>query len=238
VADDVEIQRLEHHRFGGEMTPGQLRWYRVLRGVCIAVGRTYFRARVRGAENVPATGAFILAPVHRSNLDTPVVSLITSRRLRYMGKASMWKSRFGAWFFSGAGGFPVKRGHADREAMRACQEVLERGEPLVLFPEGTRQEGPVVEGFFDGAAYLALKTGAPIVPVGLGGTAAAMGKGSKMVWPAKMTLVVGPPIHPAPLSEGGRVSRRAVRELTAELTATVQVLFDEAQEWAGHPNIY
>ena len=108
------------------------------------VARSYFRAKVSASEHVPATGPFILAPVHRSNLDTPLVCLVTRRRLRYMGKESLWKSKFGAWFLSGAGGFPVKRGTADREALRACEHVLERGEPLVLFPEGTRQTGAEV----------------------------------------------------------------------------------------------
>jgi 1-acyl-sn-glycerol-3-phosphate acyltransferase len=238
VEDDVEIQRLGQHQFGGEMSRGQLAWYKVLRGVCITIARTVFRASVRGAENVPKEGPFILCAVHRSYLDTPAVSLVTSRRLRYMGKASMWKSKFGAWFLTGAGGFPVKRGYIDREAFDACLAVLSRGEPLVLFPEGTRQEGPVVEGFHDGAAYLALKTGAPIVPVGLGGMAAAMGPGAKVPTLAKMTLVVGEPIRPDRLPEGGRVSLKARRALTAELTARVQALYDEAQAWAGHPNIY
>ena len=74
------------------------------------------------------------------------------------------RGAFGAWFLTALGGFPVKRGTADREALRACQEVLERGEPLVLFPEGTRQFGPETQHFFDGAAFLACRTGAPIVP--------------------------------------------------------------------------
>jgi 1-acyl-sn-glycerol-3-phosphate acyltransferase len=191
---------------------------------------------VTGLDNVPKQGAFILSPVHRSNLDTPFVARVTRRRLRYMGKESLWKTRFGAWFLTAAGGFPVKRGTADREALRACQEVLERGEPLVLFPEGTRQTGPEVAHFFDGAAFLACRTGAPIVPVGLGGTEAAMPKGSKFVHPVKMTIVVGPPLHPPPLAEGSRVSRRAVRELTAELSERIQELFDEAQIRAGRPN--
>ena len=129
----------------------------------------------------------------------------------------------------------MRRGTADREALRACQEVLERGEPLVLFPEGTRQTGPDVQHFFDGAAFLALRTGAPIVPVGLGGTEAAMRKGSKMVHPVKMTVVVGEPLRPPALPESGRVSRKAVHRLTAELAERVQQLFDEAQARAGRP---
>jgi len=238
VSDEVEVVHLAGHEFGEEMTLGMRIWYRVLRAVVVSVARTYFRATVTGLEHVPKTGPFILSPIHRSNLDTPLVALVTRRRLRYMGKESLWKTKFGAWFFSGAGGFPVMRGHADREALRACQEVLERGEPLVLFPEGTRQSGPECTHFFDGAAYLACRTGAPIVPVGLGGTEAAMRKGSKMVYPVKMAVVVGEPIQPPPPTEGGRVSRKAVRAMTQELSDRIQELFDEAQRRAGRPNVH
>jgi 1-acyl-sn-glycerol-3-phosphate acyltransferase len=231
----AEIVQLEGHEPGEQMTLGMRIWYRVLRAVVVTVARTYFRASVVGLENVPETGPFILAPIHRSNLDTPLVALVTRRRLRYMGKESLWKSKFGAWFFSGAGGFPVRRGSADREALQACQKVLERGEPLVLFPEGTRQTGREVdvEAFKDGAAYLACRTGAPIVPVGLGGTEAAMHKGSKMVHPVKMTVVIGEPLYPPPKPERGRVSRKAVRQLTLDLVDQIQELYDTAQNMAG-----
>jgi 1-acyl-sn-glycerol-3-phosphate acyltransferase len=230
-----EIVHLEGHEAGEQMTLGMRIWYRVLRAVVVTVARTYFRASVTGTENVPATGPFILAPIHRSNLDTPLVALVTKRRLRYMGKESLWKTKFGAWFFSGAGGFPVRRGSADREALQACQRVLERGEPLVLFPEGTRQLGPKadIEVFKDGAAFLACRTGAPILPVGLGGTEAAQRKGSKMVYPVKMTIVIGEPLYPPPKTGSGRVSRHAVRDLTLELVEQIQPLFDQAERWAG-----
>jgi 1-acyl-sn-glycerol-3-phosphate acyltransferase len=236
VTDEVEIVHLAGHEWGEEMTLGMRVWYRVLRAVVVSVARTYFRARATGLEHVPTSGPFILSPIHRSNLDTPLVALVTRRRLRYMGKESLWKSKFGAWFLSGAGGFPVKRGTADREALHACQEVLERGEPLVLFPEGTRQAGPRCAHFFDGAAYLSCRTGAPIVPVGLGGTEAAMRKGSKMVYPVRMTVVVGEPLYPPERSESGRVSRKAVRAMTADLSDRIQALFDDAQRAAGRPN--
>jgi 1-acyl-sn-glycerol-3-phosphate acyltransferase len=114
--------------------------------------------------------------------------------------------------------------------------VLEGGEPLVLFPEGTRRSGPVVEDVFDGAAYVALRTGAPIVPVGIGGSERAMPKGAKFLRPVKLHMVVGEPLQP-PVTEGGtRAPRRAVRELTTELQKRLQDLFDEAQARAGSPN--
>jgi 1-acyl-sn-glycerol-3-phosphate acyltransferase len=235
-ADRVEVLLPAGHERGEVMSWGQRIFYRVVRAVVVALFRGYFRTRVVGAHNIPATGPFILSPVHRSNLDTPVVSLVTTRRLRYMGKESLWKGRFGAWFLTTAGGFPVQRGAADRDALRAGREVLERGEPLVLFPEGTRQSGPEVQPLFQGAAYLACRTGAPIVPVGIGGSQRAMPKGSKMVYPHKLVLVIGAPLVPPPRGGSGRVPRRAVQDLTTELSGAIQELFDDAQRLAGTPN--
>src|SRR3954452_18965267 len=166
MADDVVIVHPEGHEFGEKMSRAQLVFYRFMRGVVILITKGYFRATVKGAEHLPESGPFIMSPIHRSNLDTPFVALATSRRLRYMGKESLWKGKFGAWFLTALGGFPVKRGSADREALRACETVLKRGEPLVLFPEGTRQTGPDIAEMFDGAAFLSCRTGAPIVPMG------------------------------------------------------------------------
>jgi len=153
-----------------------------------------------------------------------------------MGKESLWSSRALGWLLTALGGFPVKRGTADREALKAGLACVERGEPLVMFPEGTRQVGPDVAEMFDGPAYVACRTGTPIVPVGLGGTEAAMPKGAKFIRPVKMVMVIGEPIVPPPLKESGRVSRSGVRDLTARLGGEIQVLFDEAQALAGRPN--
>jgi 1-acyl-sn-glycerol-3-phosphate acyltransferase len=103
----------------------------------------------------------------------------------------------------------------------------------VLFPEGTRRSGPVVEDVFDGAAYVALRTGAPIVPVGIGGSERAMPKGAKFIHPVKVRMVIGKPLHPPATEGGARAPRRAVRELTVELQKRLQDLFDEAQSKAA-----
>jgi 1-acyl-sn-glycerol-3-phosphate acyltransferase len=237
----VEATRVDVHLPSGRDRGDEMSWprrvfYRVMWTLIQVVARLYFRLSIEGHHNIPQTGAFILSPIHRSNLDTPVVSAVTRRRVRYMGKESLWKGRAGAWFLTTLGGFPVQRGSADREALRACQVVLERGEPLVLFPEGTRQFGPVVQPLFHGAAYLACRTGVPIVPVGIGGSEAAMPKGSKMVWPRKMTLVVGTPLAPPPPAPSGRVPRQAISRLTDELATAIQEVFDRAQVLAGTPN--
>ena len=206
--------------------------YQFIRVSIVAAAKLLGRAEVHGRERVPAHGAFVLAPVHRSNLDFALASLVTRRRVRYMVKDSVWKSKLLGKFVSYNGGFPVTRGAADREALRTCIEVIELGDPLVMFPEGTRRSGPVVDELFDGPAYVAAKTQVPIVPVGIGGSEAMMPKGSKFIRPHKIVLVVGEPIEPPPPSEGGRTSRKAVKAITEQLRVDIQKLFDDAQSRA------
>jgi len=209
-------------------TPSQLRWYRVARRIVEGVCRALWRVEVRGAHNVPASGAFVLAPVHRSNIDTLLCGCVTRRRVRFMGKDSLWKHRWSGKLLSSLGGFPVHRGTADREAMRVCEAALRAGEPVVVFPEGTRQSGPAVQPLFEGAAFVAARAGVPIVPVGIGGSDGAMSKGSRRVRLVKVVVVVGEPLLPPGRGAGGRVSRSQVAEVTAALHARLQDLFDEA----------
>ena len=152
--------------------------------------------------------------------------------MRYMGKDSLWKVSLFGRLISALGAFPVRRGAADREALRRSIEVVERGEPLVLFPEGTRRFGPTIEHLFDGAAHVATRAGVPVVPVGIGGSERAMQKGKRLPRPVKIHIVVGKPLHP-PMNPGGRASRRAVHELTEQLHVELQRLFEEAEEKAG-----
>ena len=224
------------HEKGEVMSWSQNLLYSVVRGAIHGYLLAWHRLDIVGLENLPEHGAYIVSPIHRSNLDSLVISAITRRRMRYMGKESLWTTRPTGWFFSAMGGFPVQRGSADREALRAALTVVSRGEPLVMFPEGTRQSGPVLTDYFDGPAYVSCRSGVPIIPVGLGGTEAAMTKGSKMIRPVRITIVVGEALHPAAAADGGRVPRRAIKELSARLGAALQELFDEAQLRAGRPN--
>jgi 1-acyl-sn-glycerol-3-phosphate acyltransferase len=224
------------HERGEELRGAQRAFYAFVQALIAGVSRVWFRLEIHGREHIPATGAFIVSPIHRSNLDTPILGAITRRRLRHMGKESLWRSRFFGWFLTTLGGFPVERGTADRDALRASMAVIERGEPLVMFPEGTRQYGPEIAEMFDGPAYVACRTGTPILPVGIGGSEAAMPKGAKWVRPVKMVIVIGAPIVPPEPAEGARVPRRVVRDVTGQLGEAIQALFDEAQALAGSPN--
>lgn len=217
-------------------TRNELRLYgfvsAALRGAC----RLWFRVSATGLEHVPSEGAYIISPVHRSNLDFAMVLVLTKRRIRYLAKDSLWKGGgFWARLFTALGGIPVARGTADREALRTCIQVVEAGEPLVIFPEGTRQHGPVIEDLFDGPAFVQSRTGVPIVPVGIGGSEAAMPKGSKIPKPRKVCVVVGPALPPSD-AVGPKAKRTAIRDRTAELRTILQDLFDQAQREAGTPN--
>ncbi len=227
-------------RYGSaDPTLGSRIAYQVVRAVVVLLAKVLFRATVVGKEHIPATGAFVLAPgAHRSNLEIFVVCLVTNRRLRYMGKDSLWKHPLSDWFFSSLGGYPVHRGAADREALNQTLEIIDGGEPVVVFPEGTRRHGPVIEAehMRDGVAYVSSRAQVPIVPVGIGGSERAMPSGAKYIRPSKMVVVVGEPLPPAPLKESGRVSRTAVREETDALRVRLQELFDDAQRRAGTPN--
>lgn len=209
--------------------------YRVVRGLVAAIARVWFRLEVHGREHLP-DGPFVLAPVHRSNIDFLLAACVTPRRMRYMGKHTIWKYPSLGRFFTALGAFPVHRGSADREALRRCEAALSGGEPLVMFPEGTRRSGPEVDELFDGTAFVAARAGVPIVPMGIGGSEAAMPKGAKGIRPVKIVVVLGEPLRAPAGEDGGRPSRRAVRETTAQLRATVQALFDDAQQRVGRPN--
>ena len=206
--------------------------YFMVRDLLLVLCKLWFRYSISGREHLPSSGPYIIAPVHRSNIDSPLASFVTRRRARFMGKDSLWKIRSIGKVFTLLGGFPVTRGSADLEALKRCVAVLDAGEPLVMFPEGTRQSGSVLQPLFEGPAYVALKRGVPIVPVGIGGSEKVMCKGSKMIWPRKCHLTIGTPIV-VEQSATSRVDRARMAAVTAELAVALQAAFDDARRRVG-----
>jgi 1-acyl-sn-glycerol-3-phosphate acyltransferase len=203
-------------------------FYFVVRLLIRQILARWLRLRTSGTEHLAISGPVILAPVHRSNLDGPLVAGVARRRVRALGKESLFSSTLGAWINSSLGAIPVRRGGADREAMRAAREVISTGEMMIVFPEGTRQSGPAIAGIFDGTAYLANKTNAPIIPIGIAGTEAAMGSGARGIKRVRCAFVVGEPIEPPE----GRMSRPALAEFSLAVTQALQAVFDEAHALA------
>jgi 1-acyl-sn-glycerol-3-phosphate acyltransferase len=195
-------------------------WYRFARAIVVGATRGFTRMRIIDAHHVPDHGAFVLAPVHRSYIDTPISAAVTRRRLRFMGKDSLWKYRSSAWLLSALGGFPVSRGTADREALKRCLAVLEAGEP-------------VIQPLFSGAVYVAAKAGVSIVPVGIGGSEDVMPKGVRFPRPRRVVVVVGEPITVG--EPGTALTRRQITEAVESLSQVLQELFDRASDQARAP---
>jgi 1-acyl-sn-glycerol-3-phosphate acyltransferase len=144
-------------------------WARPLGG---AVIRPYTALEVFGAEHVPVSGPLILAPNHRSMLDIPVLMVAAPRKVTFMAKSEIYVNGALSLLWRRLGGFPVRREIADLRALDTALALLDRGEAVAVYPEGTRnREGaePLLP-FLQGAAWLALHTGAPIVPCGVRGT--------------------------------------------------------------------
>ncbi len=189
----------------------------------------WLRVTSVGGHNLDLGGPVIIAPVHRSNLDAPIIAGVGHRRMRALGKPSLFVNPIGAWVVAALGAIPIRRGAADRDAMRAARDILALGEAMIVFPEGTRQSGPKVSGVFDGTAYLASKTGAPVVPVGIAGTERALPPGAKFIHRSRVAVVVGEPIR----VPEGRMSRPAMHELSLRISADLQTVLDQANEMIG-----
>jgi 1-acyl-sn-glycerol-3-phosphate acyltransferase len=141
-----------------------------------ALARALFRIELRDPQNVPAAGPVLVAGNHSGFLDGPLVFLLLPRPTAMLAKSEIFVGiwpRLWAWLDV----VPVHRGAPDRAALRAGLQALERGSALTVFPEGTRGTGRL-EQITDGLAWLALRSGAPVVPVSLTGTSQAIPKGT------------------------------------------------------------
>jgi 1-acyl-sn-glycerol-3-phosphate acyltransferase len=205
-------------------------FYRFARAVVLSLCKVLFRVRVSGREHVPPSGAYIVAPTHRSILDVPFTAFITRRTIRFLAKDELFSTGIGRRLFTALGAIRVERGTADRSALRALEEALRDGSPVAVFPEGTRVSGPRVASLFDGAAYLAVKLQVPIVPVGIGGSEGILPKGKRFPRIRRVAVVVGRPIEPPEPTT--RARRAAAAKLTDELGAELQRVFSEALDRA------
>ncbi len=231
--DRAQSKELREWAFETGDKPSSLRVYRSLRRFIRATLFPFFRMRSEGAETLDLPGATILAPVHRSHLDSVLLACLCERRIRALGKESLFTVPVLKYFCAALGAIPVRRGQADREALMAAKTLLDRGESMIVFPEGGRQAGHDVAELFDGGAWLAAKTEAKVVPVGIVGTGEALGEGSKLLKRASVAIVVGDPIDPPVGPDGKRADRDQLRQFTADLRAEMQRCQDRALEIAA-----
>jgi 1-acyl-sn-glycerol-3-phosphate acyltransferase len=208
-------------------------FYRIVWWIVAKGSGVVFRVRVRGQERLPASGGYVLAPSHRSMMDIPFLALVTKERVRFMGKVEVFRIPVLGATFRALGGFPVARDGTDRKAVRDSMAMLQAGECLAVFPEGTRQNGPKIQPLQPGAAYLALRAGVPIVPIGIAGSEEILrGAGRQFPRFKRVAICVGTPLVPPPRTSS-TVPRAEVDALTAQLHDALQRTFDEAFELRG-----
>jgi 1-acyl-sn-glycerol-3-phosphate acyltransferase len=178
------------------------------------------RPTVIGLENVPRQGAFILVANHRSLADPPIIGWAagyqTGRVIHFMAKQEMRAWPVLGWLASQSGVFFVRRGEGDRASQREALAMLARGEPIAIFPEGTRsRDGQLGDGRA-GASLLAMRSGAPLLPVGITGTQRIFPGRSRMPHRTNVTVRIGAPFR-LPHQPAGRLDRAALSDGTARI---------------------
>jgi 1-acyl-sn-glycerol-3-phosphate acyltransferase len=178
------------------------------------------RKKVEGLESVPATGAFILVSNHLNNADPPVLTQTMPRRIVWMAKQELFDIPLVGWVFHVFGLIPVRRAEADLKALRRAQQVLRKGHVLGMFPEGTRSKTGGMKAGEPGTAVIALRTGVPLLPVGIWGT-----EGVKLprdiLKRTRINVRVGKPFR---VSAGERLTKERIAAATDEIMVRIAEL--------------
>jgi 1-acyl-sn-glycerol-3-phosphate acyltransferase len=179
------------------------------------------RASIRGREHLPRAGAGIVVSNHIAAVDPGVLIALLPRPLALMSKVENARGLL-KLFIPLMGAFTVRRGTADRRALRAAEQVLEHGQLLCMFPEGTRSASGVLGPAHGGAALLAIKTMAPIIPVAITGTSRFFLRRIPWLGLPRVTVTVGAPF--VVRSPGGAPQRGQREQVTGEIMASIAAL--------------
>lgn len=195
--------------------------------------RVFYRVRVEGREHLPARGAAILASNHTAFCDSLFLPAVLRRRLTYVAKAEYFENRRTAWFFRAIGQIPLRRGSGSewRRALDSAAAVLGEGKLFGIYPEGTRSKDGRLHRGHTGVAMLALRTGAPVIPVGIIGTREAQPIGTLVARPfSRITIRFGAPLDFSEFAGRDR-ERLVLRHVTDTVMFEIQRL--SGQEYAG-----
>jgi len=198
--------------------------YWPIRAVLVPAFLVYFRLQRIGREHLPRRGPLLLAANHRSFLDPFVIGMLVGRPVYYMAKRELFQRRWQAWLLNSLGAFPVDRGTGDSEAIDTARAILERGDCVVIFPEGTRVRPGPLGAPQRGIGRLALETGAPVAPVAVIGSEDV--RRGWRIRPRKVRLRVGRPLR-FPMPE------RASPGLAAAVTERIWACVSLQWEWLG-----
>jgi 1-acyl-sn-glycerol-3-phosphate acyltransferase len=181
-----------------------------------------YRLRAIGVENVPKSGALILAPNHFSQMDHFFVGLYLRRKVRFMAKSQMFGPPVLTYVYKHGGVFPVRRGHHDEEAMKTAAMILEQGEMLLVYAEGGRSRSGKLKEVKPGIGRIALESGAPVVPVVIHGSEKVR-RWKRLSFP-KVTVQFGEP-RSFPVEQASSSERQL--EVAEQIFAPVRAMYEE-----------
>ena len=212
--------------------------YAVLKPFAVALMRLFFRLEAVNPAAVPATGPVLLVSNHVSVLDPPLIGGAAPRPLSFMAKEELFRIPLFGRLIRALNARPVRRDGSDMRALKAALALLAEGRAILVFPEGTRGEegGPLREGK-PGVGMLAVLSGAPVVPVFVSGSGAALPRGRALPRPAKVRVAFGPALSfkkEGKREAGGEAKRpgddgrkEAYREAAQEMMRAIAQLRDQ-----------
>jgi 1-acyl-sn-glycerol-3-phosphate acyltransferase len=205
---------------------------RFLKAVAAPLLLAVYRTRFRGEDNFPAHGGFVLAGNHVSYLDPALLWAGVPREVHFFAKQELFEAAFLGWLLPRVYVMPINRGSADRVAIQRATDLLTYGEPVGIFPEGTRQlPGAPADQPAEahaGVSFIAMRAGVPVVPVGIAGTELALPKGAKLPRFPRVTIRYGEPVRPEDFTTGSRKER--TQAMTAEIMRRVSAARAAAQK--------
>ncbi|HVS29121.1 MAG TPA: lysophospholipid acyltransferase family protein [Solirubrobacteraceae bacterium] len=198
--------------------------YWIVRGLLQPFFHIYFRLSRIGREHVQQEGPLILAANHRSFLDPFVIATLLRRPIYFVAKEELFRNRLQGWLLNALGAFPVQRGRSDEEMIKTAKAILERGDVVLIFPEGTRVRPGPLGNAKRGVGRLALESGAPVVPIAVIGTEAV--RRGWRIRPHKVRIRCGRPVT------FPRVAH-ASKHLAGAVTERIWPCVELQWEWLG-----
>ncbi|MGD1904837.1 MAG: lysophospholipid acyltransferase family protein [Leptolyngbyaceae cyanobacterium] len=186
--------------------------------------RGYFRGRVHGVEHIPRQGPLLVVANHASDFDPPIVSCCMRRPVSYMAKEELFRVPVLSTAIRLYGAYPVKRGSADRSAIRSALQQLDQGWAVGVFLQGTRTVDGRISNPKLGAALIAAKAQVPLLPVSLWGSHRIFPKGRKLPRAVPLTVRIGEPIAPP-----DSTNRAALESITQQCTTVIHRLHDQGR---------
>ena len=209
-------------------------FYWLIKSLAWPFRKFYFRIELQGLESLPKRGPAIVVANHASYLDAGLLGAALPRKVHFVVLSEMYKMWRIRWFYRGMETIAVNPGAGQHAPIRRCLKVLQAGRVMGIFPEGSRSSDGHLRPAQEGAALLALKSGAPVIPAGIRGAFDALPRGARWPRPRKIRIRLGKPLLFPQLPVGDRLARRAtLAGFSQELMAAIASLIENETADAG-----